>query len=514
MLKIVLIDDEYFFRNSLKNMLSWEEYGFQITGDANNGKSGLELILDKQPDIAIVDINMPVLTGLELIEQVTEKKIRCKFILLTGYSEFKYAQKAIRLNVSEYILKPVDASLLLESLITLKHEITRENETATHIRTLEEHRDHQIKENFLLDLVNGHFSFNDSHLASYLEELNIMLSFQNYTIYLLHFSDLSSADLEKVRALSSEIMHADRIFELFIAGHSQICIIEESADESVPPITAGRLLRQLNAAGLYFHMGVSLLHHKVDQIVTAYDEADLCVKNAISRKVPVLYSNQINTSLFHVPKEQLDTLKRLLRLKESSKLQQILSELYTDFRIRGLSYDNLVFCTCELLSCLIGTLNENHSIHCFSGSGAEGLFDFLNTPRSSEELEQWITALFSEQLESGSSLSPDEDSSVSGKVEQYIRDHYYEAELNIDSISQELFLNYSYLCYCFKRDKNITINDYINQVRLEKALQLFHSGHDNVGYVAEQTGFNNSGYFSKKFKKAFGLSPSEYIKTL
>ena len=100
--------------------------GFQITGDANNGRDGFRLICDKQPDIAVIDINMPLINGLELIEKLRKEQIPCKCILLTGYSDFKYAQQAIRLNVSEYILKPVDFSLLTESLNNLKQEISQD----------------------------------------------------------------------------------------------------------------------------------------------------------------------------------------------------------------------------------------------------------------------------------------------------------------------------------------------------------------------------------------------------
>ena len=103
---------------------------------------------------------------------------------------------------------------------------------------------------------------------------------------------------------------------------------------------------------------------------------------------------------------------------------------------------------------------------------------------------------------------------VTRNVQDYILQNYSDPELTIEDIARNLFQNYSYLCYCFKRDQGITINDYINQIRLNKALELFHSGVDNVGYVAEATGFNNAGYFSRKFKKFVGLPPSEYVKTL
>mgnify|MGYP000812765380 CR=1 FL=1 len=87
MLQVVLIDDEYFFRNSLKRAIPWGELGFQIIGDANNGRDGYRLICDKHPDIAIIDINMPLITGLELIEMVRREQISCKTagIRFVGY---------------------------------------------------------------------------------------------------------------------------------------------------------------------------------------------------------------------------------------------------------------------------------------------------------------------------------------------------------------------------------------------------------------------------------------------
>lgn len=513
MLDIVLIDDEYFFRNSLKHALCWEENGFRIVGDANNGNSGMKLILDKQPDIAIIDINMPILTGLKLIEKLVELHTRCKYILLTGYDEFKYAQKAIRLGVSEYILKPVDFSLLLESLNNLKEEILRDKERYLHVKTLEDQRTLQIKENFLSDLINGYFSFNEVHLASYLKELNIRIPFENYTVFVLNFPKISSEQLAKLRSSLQESINQKNIAEVFLNGHSQICVIEE-IDSSLTSHTPGNHIRMyLNSVQLGYHMGISAPHHSVEEIIVAYNEARLCLKNAISRNVPVLSSNQISTAFLHIPKEQIARLKKEIRLRNIPAVEKLLNALYKDFRKNKLSHDNIVFCTCGLLSCLLSVLNEQHSINCLTVQNSQNLFDTVNSFHSLDELQIWLISLFRKQL-TDSPSSAEEESSVSDRVEQHIREHYSDPELSIDLISKNLFLNYSYICYCFKRDCGTTINDYINQIRLEKALELFHSGIDNVGYVSEQTGFNNSGYFSKKFKKAFGLSPSEYIKTI
>ena len=106
MLKAVLIDDEYYERLSLKNTIPWKELGIQIIGEANNGLTALDIICKSLPDIAVIDINMPKLNGIELITKLNESNISCQYIILTGYDEFKYAQQAISLNVSDYILNP------------------------------------------------------------------------------------------------------------------------------------------------------------------------------------------------------------------------------------------------------------------------------------------------------------------------------------------------------------------------------------------------------------------------
>lgn len=108
MLKIFIIDDEYFERQSLIRNINWNSLNITVSGEANNGLSAFEAIRKDVPDIAIVDINMPKMNGLDLISRLNENNISCKYIILTGYDEFEYAQKAIKLNVFDYILKPIN----------------------------------------------------------------------------------------------------------------------------------------------------------------------------------------------------------------------------------------------------------------------------------------------------------------------------------------------------------------------------------------------------------------------
>ena len=138
MLRIVLMEDEYFFRQAMKKYVaSWAE-NYVIAGEANNGKDGFELIKQLQPDLAFVDINMPMMSGLELLEALKQEGIPCKIVILTGYSEFEYAQKAIRFGVWDYLLKPIDKKQLGECLQQIEKQINSEKQRAMQYKELAE----------------------------------------------------------------------------------------------------------------------------------------------------------------------------------------------------------------------------------------------------------------------------------------------------------------------------------------------------------------------------------------
>lgn len=117
MVRVIFADDEVETRDNIVACINWEKNGIDIVGTADNGEQALKLILEKKPDIAIIDIYMPILNGLEVIEQARETlDVPPVFIIVSGYDDFSYAQKAIRLNVEEYLLKPFRPNDLLDAV--------------------------------------------------------------------------------------------------------------------------------------------------------------------------------------------------------------------------------------------------------------------------------------------------------------------------------------------------------------------------------------------------------------
>lgn len=123
MYKVVVIDDEYYLRKALIACIDWNELGFEICAEAQNGQQGYDLICDKKADLAIVDVNMPIVDGLSMIKKLRNNNNDIIIILLSGYSEFEYAQKAIKYKVRNYLLKPLEENELIDELLKIKIEL-------------------------------------------------------------------------------------------------------------------------------------------------------------------------------------------------------------------------------------------------------------------------------------------------------------------------------------------------------------------------------------------------------
>lgn len=116
---IVIVEDEFRIRQGLGSLINKVDMGCKVIGEAENGYEGLKMIQDLEPDIVITDIQMPKIDGLQMIEQAKEMGAVCTFVILSGYADFEYARRGIRLGVKEYLLKPATISSVKELLIKL-----------------------------------------------------------------------------------------------------------------------------------------------------------------------------------------------------------------------------------------------------------------------------------------------------------------------------------------------------------------------------------------------------------
>ena len=125
-MRIVVIEDEIRIREGIIKLLGKLNKGYEVVGEADNGRTGLELLKEKCPDIVITDIRMPEMDGLEMLQAMYEIGLNTKAIVISAYSEFEYARTAMKLGVTEYLLKPITLSAFSQSLNKVAFQIKKE----------------------------------------------------------------------------------------------------------------------------------------------------------------------------------------------------------------------------------------------------------------------------------------------------------------------------------------------------------------------------------------------------
>ena len=182
MLKVLIADDETLVCELIKMSIDWGALGLEVSGTAYNGLEALEMALKIKPDIVITDVRMAGLDGLSLIEGIRNARLDCRFIIISGYPDFSYAQKALKLSVFEYILKPIDEVTLTEALIRLRNKIQLDGEASSQISAYKSQLDHN------LELMRSRFLTEQLSLSRPfdmpLKEINETYQFQfQYAVY-------------------------------------------------------------------------------------------------------------------------------------------------------------------------------------------------------------------------------------------------------------------------------------------------------------------------------------------
>lgn len=227
--RLIICDDEAILRNGLKSLIEKSNLPVEIVALASNGNEALETIQKYKPHIVLMDINMPGISGLSVIEQCNNKNINPVFIIISGHDEFEYAQKACRLNVMDYLLKPIDKSQLI-SLIEDAIEQVKKNQLTQHILVKQPETTVQqilkyIQDNFIdselsLNKLAEIFNLSESYITrmiknetnSSFSNILIKLRIEKSIEYLMQCPDMKLIEISEKCGFSSQ-HYFSRIFK-------------------------------------------------------------------------------------------------------------------------------------------------------------------------------------------------------------------------------------------------------------------------------------------------------------
>lgn len=503
-LKVMLVDDEPWVLEGLRTMVNWEKFGFAVCGEALNGPEALRRIPELKPDLVLTDIHMPVIDGLELIEKVNEAMEHPpRFVILSGYDDFRYARAALRQRVDQYLLKPVDDEEM-ETLLTRLGSSIR-NEIAS--RGEKKRKQSLLIHHLLTQYIRGEDA----------EPLRLMAG------GLLPLAP----DAELVCLLitpscaASELAHPGEGFSpcelAFEDGFGRTgCLIE----------TAGLSDAELSAALRKLHEELSGRMH--EPVIFAVSE-----RHSGLRSLRTLYDEALETWRMNMYKERGGiyyygilcrqrkqsgiveaSFAGLLKAIQSGMVEAIraqVRELLLSFagrRLPALGVQAQI-AHLEMTLCML-MLEQNGDPGAILGSVAaacgslEKQSDYAGLGRYTELLALQAAAGLAE-------LQKKNEGNTIYNVIQYV-DQEFRGRLQLQDLAKIFHMNSAYLGQLFRKETGRSFSDYLNEKRIEAAKGLLKRTQLKISDIAQQVGFANTDYFIDKFKQTVGVVPSVYKK--
>jgi two-component system response regulator YesN len=521
MFRVLLVDDEAYFRQGLNELIGWEKCGFTVCGESDNGEDALEMIVQDPPDLVITDIRMPVMDGLALVQRAVQvHQLPTKFIVVSGYDEFKYAQQAVKYGVCDFILKPIDETVMEATLLELKEKLELEAAAANQ-------QQHRLGSERIAALIKGECSAEEAeqwrasmelpkvgHLYYMFVEINDSDSalLNPGSSFVLDVRQLTLATLKEI-APSMPALHT---YEH--RGRLGVVVAEASLPEywTIERLAKSLQSRLQSEAGspvcVFVGHPVSHLSELKEAYISAreamlykyMDERRFVFLHGELRSKPLQYMIMDHT-LFQGLKEGMEE-------NNEAAIRQAVEDIFLQFRDRCYVPEAVRTSLHRFVSEALSTL-EGMEADVETMTYREPMISWYDRNVTAATLKSLIQSFVLEC----SQLAARQRKEMAGggvqKIKGYI-DANFATNINLKSIAAKYYMNPVYLGQLFKKTYGTYFNDYVLQLRVGEAKRLLRLTDLRVYEIAERVGFNNAEYFVSQFEKLERMTPTEYRNSL
>jgi len=525
MIELIIVDDEYIIRERLKKCIDWNELGYVVIGECENGLQALEMVDEKTPKVAIIDINMPIMDGLKFAEYIALKKLNMYIIILTGYAEFDYAKEAMKHGVYRYLLKPINKDELYQCLILLRDEIVKENEK----------KRIQIKNNYQLALANE----KNSELEWLEFLINPTVFNSNTWIETIKFNHYNCNYIIMVCSINSITNSAETVSNEKIWLFSIKNILKEQAVNKLVLLTSleyeGNMIScfmfdkydigQMEISAFFKHyldtvkkllpieitIGISHKKEKIDELPIAYKEAKIALIQRLvegNEKV-IFYSSMDEKEDYCLDASFLNEIIRGINQGDLNLIQRILKDSIANI-IQCKSWYSNLHKLVSLILIATDTVCDEHKIS-YDQFFAQDVTssDVIDEIGNIDNLSIFLLGKIESIIEVSNRSITNKKSKIIEDIIEFININYFDERLNLKYICAHIHANISYISSQFKKETGININAYITNKRMVEAQRIKKTGNFSVEELALKVGYKDPYYFSKCYKKYYGISPSK-----
>lgn len=499
MYHILIVDDEKIERNGLKFLLKKTGVELKIS-EAQNGKMALDYLKNNPVDILLTDVKMPFMDGMELIENVNKLNLDIKILIFSGFSEFEYAKRAMKMGVLDYILKPVDPKEFENAFAKVLKELDKKKvENQIRQKSLD-----FFKERILYLLVNGATKDDIKKETKGILDINFLSEYHKLILIEFNkefFGKVGDSFFKDIK----EILKVN--FEYLNLNTQQSLLFFKEKDLDWKHIATKLQLSIKNLYNENSFIAISSDFNDYTEIPKIMEELEELMQDKFYQTETRIYfpnKEELGGDISQIEEDALmKKMKQDIKMKNINSLRDNFEKLCNKFKTRSSFsqiyvkfifsnilkdfYDNLPDVTEKELNKEIDLL--------YRSTNFQSVIDIVN--------------LNIDRLEKVFNINPKMEHREIETIKEYIYKHYNQ-ELSVDSLAEKVYIAPSYLSYLFKKETGQNLSKFIKSYRMEKAKEMLEETHNKIVNISMAVGYPNVSYFCQSFREYFGVSPQKF----
>jgi len=537
MWKIALIDDDRQVLRSMRKLIPLEELDAECAVEAMDGRQGLDRVMEHRPDIVITDIYMPVMDGLEMIERLRSGGFDGKIIILSGYSDFEYVRRALRLDVDDYLSKPVTLQTIQTVLKTAIGEL--EKSALSRIehdklkQKLELYEPYVHKQSVKTLLSGSEIGKLPSSLWEHVPKLHGYSRFAVMGIELMptiRVTDISIPDWHLYRFMIGNVLQEildgdcpDAAYGEMLGHHAGIIVPipedeEEEAAKGRMMSLAKRIISCMNQyLRLQIRIGLGSIRKGYAEIPLSSEEAFHALRArqaAVSREIEVyLFDPSSRSGLLPAsrPIHMYQQLADFVRQGQEDKALEVVREAVRELDASGVRKPSELHKIGEEIWTVLSYVLFDVGMSLEEIFPGEAWHKSLSAVAGAEDFGRWLERMIRQVCGHHGWYENVKHKQAIRFILDYIHDHYSE-DITLQDLAEKVFISRNHLSSIFRNATGETFNTYLTRVRMEKAKSMIVDGGCLIYEVADKVGYKNVPYFSTLFKKYTGFNPSDLVK--
>lgn len=520
---VFFVEDEYMVRENVKNSNIWRNGKFHLAGESGNGEDAWEFIekSGEKIDIVVTDIQMPFMDGLALCEKIFQKFKHIKVVIISGYSEFEYAKKAMSMGVTEYLVKPLSSADLLETLERVASEIDvnkMQNDRLQNLQSDSQHYFNVQRQKFLSDLSHGLMVKEDIYQSS--QKYGIDLYADCYQCIVIDFRSENEVNYISLLNLNESISLLLKNYEnilYFFSDSKTLNMIIKNGTNSFCQQLCNKVIQSVISSGSEFTCICSIgsVQNEITDLPQSLSEAQFVIalksnyyEHSISCVGDVNETLLNQNFIFHSERNSLLSIFKFGTLEE---LNSYLERLSAKLENQKLNNINFVYSEIQIISLAKEFVEEmgGSFSDVVKNENLFGFSSFLGTDAVDLFIKS-VRAIFLDIFNFREQLKNNKYGNIISVAKEYIEKNCHSPSLSLLDAAAHVNISPAYFSQLFHQETGESFIDFLTNSRMKKARNLLNNTALRSSEVALACGYNDPNYFGKVFKKLFGVSPREY----